>query len=139
MPKPRRQIDTSLLLVPGTPPCLLEAQNGPHGTMRDETYYSATLGKNRQVLVYTPPNYHRSQASLPVLYLYHGGWDTRYSWATEGRLAQMMDNLLAAGKVVPMVVVVPEAHALPPEPTPAGADFERTVVSYLTKNKEAVD
>jgi len=45
--------------------------------MRDETYYSTALGKNRQVLVYTPPSYDRSShAPLPVLYLYHGFWDT---------------------------------------------------------------
>ena len=108
MPKPQRQVDTSLLLIPGTPPDFLDVQNGAHGTMRDETYYSTTLGKNRRVLVYTPPNYDRSRAPLPVLYLYHGFWDTRYSWVTEGRLAQILDNLLAEGKAVPMIVVVPE-------------------------------
>jgi enterochelin esterase family protein len=56
MPRPRRQVDTSLLLIPGTPPDFLDVQNGAHGTMRDETYYSTTLGKNRQLLVYTPPS-----------------------------------------------------------------------------------
>jgi Carbohydrate-binding module 48 (Isoamylase N-terminal domain) len=49
MPKPQRQVDTSLLLIPGTPPDFLDVQNGAHGTMRDETYYSTTLGKNRRV------------------------------------------------------------------------------------------
>jgi hypothetical protein len=51
MPKPQRQVDTSLLLIPGTPPDFLDVQNGAHGTMRDETYYSTTLSKNRRVLV----------------------------------------------------------------------------------------
>jgi enterochelin esterase-like enzyme len=134
MPKPQRQVDTSLLLIPGTPPDFLDAQNGAHGTMRDETYYSTALGKNRQVLVYTPPSYNRSHAPLPVLYLYHGFWDTRYSWVTEGRLAQILDNLLAEGKAVPMIVVVPEAHALPPEDIP-GTDN----TPYLKKNQQAVD
>jgi enterochelin esterase-like enzyme len=134
MPRPRRQIDTSLLLVPGTPPDFLDVQNGAHGTMRDETYYSTTLGKNRQILVYTPPSYNRSHAALPVLYLYHGFGNTRYSWVTEGRLAQILDNLLAEGKTVPMVVVVPEAHALPPEDI-VGADRS----PYLAKNQQAVD
>ena len=95
MPKPQRHVNTSLLLIPGTPPDFLDVQNGAHGTMRDETYYSTALGKNRQVLVYTPPSYDRSHAPLPVFYLYHGFWDTRYSWVTEGRLAQILDNLLA--------------------------------------------
>ncbi len=134
MPKPQRQVDTSLLLIPGTPPDFLDTQNGVHGTMRDETYYSTTLGKNRQVLVYTAPNYDRSHTPLPVLYLYHGFWDTRYSWVTEGRLAQILDNLLAEGKAVPMIVVVPEAHALPPEDTPSTDNKP-----YLKKNQQAVD
>jgi enterochelin esterase-like enzyme len=140
MPKPQRQVDTSLLLIPGTPPDFLDVQNGAHGTMRDETYYSTTLSKNRRVLVYTPPNYDRSPAPLPVLYLYHGFWDTRYSWVTEGRLAQILDNLLAEGEAVPMIVVVPEAHALPPEPTPVTSpNFVTNVTPYLTKNQQAVD
>jgi enterochelin esterase-like enzyme len=140
MPKPQRQVDTSLLLIPGDPPDFLDVQNGAHGTMRDETYYSTTLGKNRRVLVYTPPSYDRSHAPLPVFYLYHGFWDTRYSWVTEGRLAQILDNLLAEGKAIPMIVVVPEAHALPPEATPVTSpDFATTVTPYLTKNQQAVD
>jgi enterochelin esterase-like enzyme len=140
MPKPQRQVDTSLLLIPGTPSDFLDVQNGAHGTMRDETYYSTTLGKNRRVLVYTPPNYDRSTAPLPVLYLYHGFWDTRYSWVTEGRLAQILDNLLAEGEAVPMIVVVPEAHALPPEPTPVTSpNFVTNVTPYLTRNQQAVD
>src|SRR5271166_1739316 len=118
MPKPERHVDTSLLLIPATPPDFLDVQTGAHGTIRDETYYSTTLGKDRRVLVYTPPSYDRSRAPLPVLYLYHGFWNTRYSWVTEGRLAQILDNLLAEGKAVPMIVVVPEAHALPPEDIP---------------------
>ncbi len=119
MPKPQRHVDTSLLLIPGTPPDFLDVQNGAHGSIRDETYYSTTLGKNRNVLVYIPPSYDRSSAPLPVLYLYHGFFDTRYSWVTEGRLAQILDNLLAQGKAVPMIVVVPDAHALPFETIPA--------------------
>jgi enterochelin esterase-like enzyme len=134
MPKPQRQVDTSLLLIPGTPPDFLDVQNGAHGTMRDETYYSTALSKNRRVLVYTPPSYDRSRAPLPVLYLYHGFWDTRYSWVTEGRLAQILDNLLTEGKAVPMIVVVPEAHALPPEVVPVANH-----IAYLTKNQFAVD
>jgi enterochelin esterase-like enzyme len=126
MPKPQRHVDTSLLLIPGNPPDFLDVQNGAHGTVREETYYSTVLGKNRQVSVYTPPTYDGSRAPLPVLYLYHGIWDTRYAWVTEGRLPQILGNLLAQGKAVPMVVV-PETHALPPEPTPARKSYRDRV------------
>jgi enterochelin esterase-like enzyme len=140
MPKPQRHVDTSLLLIPGTPPDFLDDQTGAHGTMRDETYYSTTLGKNRRVLVYTPPSYDRSRAPLPVLYLYRGFFDTRYSWVTEGRLAQILDNLLAQGKAVPMIVVVPEAHALPYEPThPTDPDFFANLYAYWAKNQSTTD
>ena len=139
-PKPQRHVDTSLLLIPGDPPTILDVQNVPHGTVHEETYFSATLGKSRRVLVYTPPAYNRSDAPLPVLYLYHGALDTLYSWVTEGRLPQILDNLLAQGKAVPMIVVVPEAHALPLEPTPApSGEFGIDVKPYLVKNQRAVD
>ena len=49
---------------------------------------------------------------MPVLYLYHGIWDMRYSWITEGRLPHILDNLLAQGKAVPMIVVVSETSFL---------------------------
>src|ERR1700757_1057450 len=141
LPQPQRHDNTSLLLIPGTPPDFLDTQNGAHGTMRDETYYSTVLGRNRQLLVYTPPSYDRSHPPLPVLYLYHGFFDTRYSWVTEGRLAQILDNLLAQGKAVPMIVVVPDAHALPFEPTPVTNpnDFWANLNGFWGKNQSTAD
>ena len=140
MPLPLRHIDSSLLLIPGTPPDFLDDQTGAHGTMRDETYYSTTLGKNRHVLVYTPPSYDRSRAPLPVLYLYGGFGSTRYLWATEGRLAQILDNLLAQGKAVPMIVVVPDPHALPFETTPmTNPDFWANFSPFYVENQTTAD
>jgi enterochelin esterase-like enzyme len=140
MPAPQRQVDTSLLLIAGTPPDFLDIQNVPHGTVREETYYSMTLGENRQLLVYTPPTYDSSRLPLPVLYLYHGLGDTRYSWATHGRLPQILDNLLAQGKATPMVVVMPEAHAVPFETTPASSsDYITNLCSFFAKNQPMVD
>jgi enterochelin esterase family protein len=139
-PKPQRHVDTSLLLIPGDPPNFLDVQNGAHGTMREETYYSTALGKNRRLLVYTPPTYDRCRVPLPVLYLYHGAFDTLYAWVTQGRLPQILDNLLAQGQAVPMVVVVPEAHALALEPTPTpSGDVATNLTPYLVSNQRAVD
>jgi len=139
MPKPQRHVNTSLLLIPGTPPDFLDEQTGAHGTVRDETYYSTALGKNRHVLVYTPPTYDRSSTPFPVLYLYHGFFDTRYSWVTEGRLPQILDNLLAQGKAVPMIVVVPDAHALPFETVPETNPGESNLYYFWAKNQAAAD
>jgi len=61
-------------------------------------------------------------------------------WATEGRLAQILDNLLAQGKAVPMIVVVPEAHALPFETTPITKPyFWANFYPFFVKNQAAVD
>ena len=140
MPLPVRHVDASLLLVPGTPPDFLDDQTVAHGTMHDEMYYSTSLGKNRNVLVYTPPGYDRSRAPLPVLYLYSGFTATRYLWATEGRLAQILDNLLAQGKAVPMIVVLPDPHALPYETMPAtNPDFWANLSGFWAKNHAAAD
>jgi enterochelin esterase-like enzyme len=139
-PKPQRHVDTSLLLIPGDPPTFLDVQNVAHGTVHEETYYSSTLGKSRRLLVYTPPGYDRSGTPLAVLYLYHGALDTLYSWVTEGRLPQILDNLLAQGNAVPMIVVVPEAHALPLESTPApSGEFGTDMRPYLVRNQRVVD
>ena len=140
MPKPQRHVNTSLLLIPGTPPDFFDVQNGAHGTMRDETYYSTALGRNRQVLVYTPPTYDSSRVPFPVLYLYQGAFDTSYLWITEGRLPEILDNLLGQGKAIPMIVVVPDAHALPIEPTlMTGPDFWANFSAYWGKNERAAD
>jgi enterochelin esterase-like enzyme len=140
MPKPQRHVNTSLLLIPGTPPDFLDAQTGAHGTMRDETYYSTALGRERQVLIYTPPTYDNSRAPLPVLYLYQGAFDTRCLWVTEGRLPQILDNLLTQRKAIPMIVVIPDAHALPIETTPMTSPaFWANFSAYWGNNEKAAD
>jgi enterochelin esterase-like enzyme len=136
-PKPQRQVSTSLILVPGNPADFLDEQNIPHGAIAQETYYSTLVGEIRHLLVYMPPAYERSaSAPLPVLYLYHGFGDTEYSWTTEGRTAQIMDNLLAQGKCRPMIVVIPDTHALNPDILPIGLEHLKP---YWAKNEEAAD
>ena len=99
MPKPQRQVNTSLLEIPGDPPTFLETRDVPHGTIRAEVYPSKVLGVTRPLLVYTPPGYDTaSKQTYPVLFLYHGYGDTVYSWVTEGRVQQILDNAIADGK-----------------------------------------
>ena len=56
----------------------------------------------------------KSYGALPVLYLYHGAFDTVYSWALEGRVQEILDNLLAARAIVPMIVVLPDVYSTVP-------------------------
>ncbi|MEG1211571.1 MAG: alpha/beta hydrolase-fold protein [Leclercia sp.] len=107
MTKPQRQVNTSMVLVPGS---ILDVNPVPHGDLITLTYHSAALQAERQLFVWTPPGYSGQGKPLPVLYFYHGFGDTGRSAIEQGRVAQIMDNLLAEGKISPMLVVVPDTE-----------------------------
>ncbi|MGL4430708.1 MAG: alpha/beta hydrolase-fold protein [Silvania sp.] len=107
MTKPQRQVNTSMVLVPGS---ILDVNPVPHGDLITLTYHSAALKSERQLFVWTPPGYPGQGKPLPVLYFYHGFGDTGRSAIDQGRIAQIMDNLLADGKIEPMLVVVPDTE-----------------------------
>ncbi|WP_368301980.1 alpha/beta hydrolase-fold protein [Kluyvera sichuanensis] len=107
MPKPQRQVNSSMILVPGS---ILDVKSVPHGDLIAVTYRSNALKSERQLYVWTPPGYNGQGKPLPVLYFYHGFGDTGRSAIDQGRIPQMMDNLLADGKIVPMLVVVPDTE-----------------------------
>lgn len=79
----------------------------PHGSLAVRRYYSKTLGCTRTMRVWTPAGYEKGKSKLPVLYLIHGGGDTDTSWPAVGAAADILDNLLADGKIQPMIVVMP--------------------------------
>lgn len=84
----------------------------PHGAVQSVWYPSAILKqKGRRMYVYTPPDYMTSKARYPVLYLLHGGGGDEDQWINLGRTNVIMDNLIAAGKVKPMIVVMPNGNA----------------------------
>lgn len=78
-----------------------------HGAMAQRHYYSKTLKKTRRIHVWTPAGFEKSKDKLPVLYLIHGGGGTDMSWASIGCAGNILDNLLAEGKIEPMIVVLP--------------------------------
>ena len=95
----------SVLYAPGD---FSETRDVPHGTVSLIRYVAKTLGNaRREMYVYTPPGYQAGTGRLPVLYLIHGGGDTAISWSTVGRANDILDNLLAEKKAVPMIVVMP--------------------------------
>lgn len=111
--KPQRWPGVSILHVPATPPAPWDLQNIPHGTIHEHTYLSKALGKWRRLFVYTPPGITASRR-LPVLYLAHGYSDNEATWTVHGKAQWIMDSLIASKKAVPMILVMPDAHALPP-------------------------
>lgn len=79
----------------------------PHGAVAQRWYWSRTLGCMRRMHVWTPAGYEKSAQELPVLYLIHGGGDNDASWPGVGAAGWILDNLLSEGKMLPMVVVMP--------------------------------
>ncbi|MCQ2229828.1 MAG: endo-1,4-beta-xylanase Z [Bacteroidales bacterium] len=79
----------------------------PHGAISERIYFSSTLNTYRRMHVWTPAGYEKSSKALPVLYLIHGGGDTDNSWPGVGCAGLILDNLMAEGKIEPMVVVMP--------------------------------
>ena len=94
------------LLVPGEPSDLYQVHDVPHGTLSKIWYESPTLGMKRRMYVYTPPGYESTKEKFPVLYLLHGMGGDEEAWIALGRSTQILDNLIAAGKAKPMIVVM---------------------------------
>jgi enterochelin esterase-like enzyme len=105
----RMQVMTrSILYVPGAP--FMDTRPVPHGAVSVVTYDSGVLKKVRRLHIYTPPGYEANQQKYPVLYLLHGANESDDSWSTLGRGNFILDNLIADGKTVPMIVVMPNGH-----------------------------
>jgi enterochelin esterase family protein len=88
-------------------------QDVPHGAVQSVWYPSPILKQSgRRMYVYTPPDYLSSgNKRYPVLYLLHGGGGDEDQWINLGRTSIIMDNLIAAGKMKPMIVVMPNGNA----------------------------
>jgi enterochelin esterase family protein len=115
MPAPLLQ--TSVLEVPGDPPLVSEFLDVPHGTVRIHTYMSKSVGKKRNVFVYTPPGYDQDTSTrYPVFYLLHGSGDKEGTWTALGHAHLIADNLIAQAKARPMLIVMPDGHTVLPAP-----------------------
>lgn len=96
----------SLLAIPGDGPAYYDARNVPHGAVTRHIYHSAVTNGEREMFVYTPPGYD-AKKKYPVLYLVGGSGELASNWALEGRANFILDNLLAEGKAVPMIIAMP--------------------------------
>ncbi len=113
----------SLVYVPGSD--FSDTKDVPHGSVSAVTYYSTALGKFRRLHVYTPPGYELGTGKYPLFYLLHGAGDSDEAWTSVGRAGFILDNLIAAKKAKPMIVVMPAGHTrlnrAPGAPPAAGA------------------
>jgi enterochelin esterase family protein len=88
---------------------LYAVNNVPHGTLSRVWYDSPTLGQQRRMTIYLPPTYD-GKKRFPVMYLLHGHGGDETAWGDLGRTSQIMDNLIAEGRCVPMIVVMPNGN-----------------------------
>jgi enterochelin esterase-like enzyme len=103
----------TMLMVYGPESDLWTFKDVPHGTVEQIWYPSPTLHLDqRRMYVYLPPDYLKDTTQkYPVLYLLHGGGGDEDAWTTMGRATIIMDNLIASGKALPMIVVMPNGNA----------------------------
>lgn len=103
---------TNIFLIRGGNAELFYVQEVPHGTVAKRWYHSNGLELTRRLTVYTPPGYEQSTESYPVLYLLHGAGGDEEAWMSLGRASQIIDNLIAAKKAKPMIIVMPNGNVI---------------------------
>ena len=101
---------TDVFMVGGGPDSLYAVANVPHGTVSKVWYPSSLPGGQRRMTVYTPAGYESGNDRYPVLYLLHGMGGDENAWSELGRATQILDNLIAAGKAEPMILVMPNGN-----------------------------
>jgi len=130
----------SLLVVHGDGPAYYDARDVPHGAVTRNIYHSDVLDGEREMYVYTPPGYDPSR-EYPVLYLVGGSGESASNWSLMGRANFIMDNLLAEGAVVPMVIAMPNnqvVHRRLPNHVEFTFDlFEKDLVGHIIPFVEA--
>ena len=117
----------SILEIPAAEPAFHDHRDVPHGEIHQLAYRSTSLDSIRRVTVYVPPGYERSATQrYPVLYLLHGANADENAWYRLGRVNAILDNLLAAGRARPFLVVMPNGYGAPPNtPQAAGQNTPR--------------
>lgn len=123
-----------------------ERTGGAHGKVERFEYASTVTGARRRANVYLPPGY-TPDRKYPVLYLLHGIGGNEFEWLGYVKAAAILDNLIADGRAVPMIVVLPNGRALPddsvpknpftPENSAGFAKFERDLLDCLIPAIEA--
>jgi enterochelin esterase-like enzyme len=116
--------EVSGLEVPGADSDFFAVKDVPHGTVRTEWYLSKATGETRRIFVYTPPGYDQGTSRYPVLYLQHGYGEDEAGWSEQGHENFILDNLIAAHRAKPMIIVnengLPGASFQPPPPPRSG-------------------
>ena len=101
----------SSVVVHGNGPAFYDAKNVAHGSVTRQIYHSDVLDGEREIFVYTPPGYD-AKKKYPVLYLLGGSGELASGWSQDGRANFIADNLLAEGKMIPMIIAMPNNQVI---------------------------
>ena len=112
--------------------------NIPHGKIDTINYVSKTVGTIRRALIYTPPQYSRSK-KYPVLYLLHGIGGDEKEWLNGGHPQLILDNLYAAKKIEPMIVVMPYGRAIKDDRATGNIMAQDKVQAFATFEKDLLN
>lgn len=121
----------NVMTIPGPETAFEDNTTVPHGEVREVWYQSQSLGMMRRMHVYTPPGYEKGTTKYPVFYLLHGAGDDDSGWNSIGRAGFILDNLLAANKAKPMIVVMPNG-SMPMNLTP-GSNMNQVMSDMRTR------
>lgn len=132
---PNENFKASLVEIPD-PEALYTVNDVPHGKVQYCTYRSDVLGTDRPLLVYTPAGYEKGNRKYPVFYLVSGTTDTEETWFKVGKVNVILDNLIAQGKAVPMIVVMPYGNMMGGTPSPTSLAAAKM---YQTFSKEMTE
>ena len=101
---------TNVFIIGNAKAGLYNVNDVPHGTVARRWYQSPGNELVRRMTIYTPPGYETGNTKYPVLYLLHGMGGDEEAWMALGRASQILDNLIAQGKALPMIVVMPNGN-----------------------------
>ena len=116
----------------------------PHGDIRLKKYFSKVTNSWRQLYIYTPPGYDANlKDNYPVLYILHGGGEDESGWGSQGKTDLIMDNLIAAKKAQPMLVVMPDANMGGPAFDESGlkkfeSEINNTIIPFVENNYRVI-
>jgi enterochelin esterase-like enzyme len=131
----------SMLWVHDKGPAFFDAKNVPHGVLSTHFYHSDVTNGEREMVVYTPPSYDPNK-KYPVLYLLGGSGDLAETWTMHGQANFIMDNLLAEGKAIPMIIVMPNNQVVnrnSPDHDKLtfnliNEEFKKSIIPYVEKH-----
>lgn len=104
----------------------------PQGAVRSVKFYSKVCGEYRRMLVYTPAEYDSQPGKrYPVLYLQHGGGEDETGWIFQGHADIILDNMVAEGKAVPMIIVMNSGYARHPGSDDSFDAFEEMMIKEV--------